>query len=45
MAEIRELRAYYGWMWAFPGKKLLFMGTNLPRAASGTMTPASTGIC
>ncbi|HCW99933.1 MAG TPA: 1,4-alpha-glucan branching enzyme, partial [Pantoea sp.] len=21
-----NLRAYYGWMWAFPGKKLLFMG-------------------
>ncbi|NDJ55980.1 1,4-alpha-glucan branching enzyme [Enterobacteriaceae bacterium 4M9] len=23
-----NLRAYYGWMWAFPGKKLLFMGNE-----------------
>ncbi|STM17327.1 1,4-alpha-glucan-branching protein [Escherichia coli] len=39
--KFANLRAYYGWMWAFPGKKLLFHGvTNLPRAASGTMTPA-----
>ena len=24
--QFANLRAYYGWMWAFPGKKLLFMG-------------------
>jgi 1,4-alpha-glucan branching enzyme len=26
MAEICQLRAYYGFMWGYPGKKLLFMG-------------------
>ena len=24
--KIRDLRAYYGFMWGYPGKKLLFMG-------------------
>ncbi len=24
-----NLRAYYGWMWGFPGKKLLFMGGEI----------------
>ncbi|MDI8954465.1 hypothetical protein MJO10_33800, partial [Salmonella enterica subsp. enterica serovar Anatum] len=23
--KFANLRAYYGWMWAFPGKKLLFI--------------------
>jgi 1,4-alpha-glucan branching enzyme len=26
LAEVRPLRAYYGMMWGYPGKKLLFMG-------------------
>jgi 1,4-alpha-glucan branching enzyme len=26
--KFANLRAYYAWMWAFPGKKLLFMGNE-----------------
>lgn len=29
--KFANLRAYYGWMWAFPGKKLLFMGNEFAR--------------
>jgi 1,4-alpha-glucan branching enzyme len=28
-----NLRALYGWMWAHPGKKLLFMGSELAQSA------------
>ena len=27
--KFANLRAYYGWMWTFPGKKLLFMGDEI----------------
>ena len=43
--KFANLRAYYGWLFAFPGKKLLFMGNEFAQGASGTMTLASTGIC
>jgi 1,4-alpha-glucan branching enzyme len=43
--KFANLRAYYGWLFAFPGKKLLFMGNEFAQGRSGTTTPASTGIC
>ena len=27
--KFANLRAYFGWMWTFPGKKLLFMGSEI----------------
>jgi 1,4-alpha-glucan branching enzyme len=27
--KFANLRAYYGWMWGFPGKKLIFMGGEI----------------
>ncbi len=31
--KFANLRAYFGWMWAFPGKKLLFMGCEIAQWA------------
>jgi 1,4-alpha-glucan branching enzyme len=43
--QFANLRAYYGFMFGHPGKKLLFMGSEFAQAASGTTTAASTGTC
>ena len=34
--QFANLRALFGWMWAHPGKKLLFMGRDRPVAGVGT---------
>ena len=43
--QLANLRALYAWMWAHPGKKLIFMGARWLRSASGTMNGLSTGGC
>jgi 1,4-alpha-glucan branching enzyme len=43
--KFANLRAYYGWLFAFPGKSCCLWAMSSLRAASGTMTLASTGIC
>jgi 1,4-alpha-glucan branching enzyme len=36
--KLANLRAYYGFMWGHPGKKLLFMGCEFGRGTNGTTT-------
>ncbi len=40
-----NLRAMFGWMWAHPGKKLLFMGGELGDEHEWAHESASTGRC
>jgi 1,4-alpha-glucan branching enzyme len=43
--KFANLRAYYGWMFAFPVKSCCLWVMSLLRDVSGTTTAASTGIC
>ena len=41
--KFATLRAYYSFMWSFPGKKLLFMGCEFGQRPSSTSPPHSSG--
>jgi 1,4-alpha-glucan branching enzyme len=38
-----NLRAYFGFMWSHPGKKLLFMGGDLQQNENGAMIASLIG--
>ena len=43
--KLANLRALYGYMWAHPGKKLLFMGGELAQEQEWSHERSSTGTC
>ncbi len=43
--QLANLRAYLAYMWAHPGKQLIFMGSSWPRSPSGPRAASWTGGC
>jgi 1,4-alpha-glucan branching enzyme len=43
--KFATLRAYYAFMWGYPGKKLLFMGQEFAQREEWSEARGSTGTC